>query len=416
MKYIHVYISDTLYFIKHIKMTLSIKCFLCKYYIQLSSKNISVENDFLKYDDFKSFINKRYNIDHLERHNYIKYVKVIRQTIRVKDDKKYCMYIDTINNYIRILAEHHVFPKKNIVKFMYKTNVFRTLIEKKRKILQETLKNIRNIFENTEYENKLRHLVGLNTFTRRCQIFNKYSAKIIYLFDKLILLEESYGIDHKLIELNNLQRSFLGKKSEYVANKVMKEYVSICTTSPNRFYYETNINFLKLLNINFDFRPPIKGEIDGLLISYNGSEYIIESFIEIKSSIKACFEDINKFVYLQNYIKKMDFSENIIYGRYTFSKNSFKNIFTRKLSDIVVYICINSERPEVIEKSHMYFSNVLKIIDDNFIKKYYIGNDESVIREKYNIIEKNSALVDELFEEWKKIISLDDDCNIFISK
>ena len=84
-------------------MTLSIKCFLCKYYTQLSSKNISVENDFLDYDNFKSFINKRYNIDHLERHNYIKYVKVVRQTIRLKDDKKYCMYIDTINNYIKIL-------------------------------------------------------------------------------------------------------------------------------------------------------------------------------------------------------------------------------------------------------------------------------------------------------------------------
>jgi hypothetical protein len=407
-------------------MTLSIKCFLCKYYTQLSSKNISVENDFLDYDNFKSFINKRYNIDHLERHNYIKYVKVVRQTIRLKDDKKYCMYIDTINNYIKILSEHHVFPKKNIVKFMYKTNVFRTLIEKKRKILHETLKNIRNIFENTEYENKLRNLIGLNTFTRRCEIFNKYSTKIIYLFNKLILLEESYGIDHKLIELNNLQRSFLGKKSEYVANKVMKEYINKelffrmnvkeNTQSTIKFYYETNINFLKLLNINFDFRPPIKGEIDGLLISYDGSEYIIESFIEVKSSIKACFEDINKFVYLQNYIKNMDFSEDIIYERYTFSKNSFKNIFLRKLSDIVVYICINPENSEVIEKSHLYFSNVLKIIDDNFIKKYYIDKDESVIGDKYKIIQKNSSLVDELFEEWKKIISLDDDCNIFISK
>ena len=67
-------------------------------------------------------------------------------------------------------------------------------------------------------------------------------------------MEESYGIDHKLIELNNLQRSFLGKKSEYVANKVMKEYINKelffrmnvkeNTQSTIKFYYETN-NFIR---------------------------------------------------------------------------------------------------------------------------------------------------------------------------
>ena len=396
-------------------MNIDIKCFLCKYYVQISSKNISIENEFLDYDNFKSFIDKRYNLEHLEQHNYIKYVKVIRQTIKLKDDKKYTTYIDTINNYIKILSDNHVFPKKNIVKFMYKTDAFITLIEKKRKLLQHTIKNIRDILNNNDDFNddtKFKLLIGLNTFSHRYQIFNKYSAKIIYLFNKLILMEESYGIDHKLIDLNNLQRSFLGKKSEYVANKVMKDYIKSFGKS---IYYETNINFLKLLNINFDIILPIKGEIDGLVISFNGTEYIIEYFIEVKSSIKACFDDINKFVYLQNYIKNMNMTKNIIYGQYIFSKNSFKNIFNKKLSDLVMYICINPEKTEVIEKSYLYFSNVLKIIDDNFIKKFYIEKDESVIREKYKIIQENSSLIDKLFNDWKKLISLDNGCNVFVS-
>ena len=72
-------------------------------------------------------------------------------------------------------------------------------------------------------------------------------------------------------------------------------------------------------------------------------------------------------------------------------------------------------KTEVIEKSYLYFSNVLKIIDDNFIKKFYIEKDESVIREKYKIIQENSSLIDKLFNDWKKLISLDNGCNVFVS-
>ena len=396
---------------------INLKFFLCNQYDQITSKNISIENDFLDYENFRSFIIKRYNLEHMKIHNYIKYVKVIRQIIQLNDNIKYRSYIDTINSYIKLLSEYNVFPKKNIVKFMYKTDAFIRLIDKKRKILQHTIKNIRDIFdsvnpiENDDTKFKLLH--GLNTFSHRCQIFNKYSAKIIHLFKKLILMEESYGIDHKLIDLNNIQRSFLGKTSEYIANKVMKEYIKSCD---RLIYYEINIDLLKLLNINFDARAPIKGEIDGIVISFDGIDYIIEYFIEIKSSIKSSFDDINKFVYLQNYIKDMDMTENIVYDQYIFSKNSFKNIFNKNLSDFVMYICINSDKTEVIEKSYLYFSNVLKIIDDNFIKKFYIDKDESVIREKYAIIQENSSLIDKLFDDWKKLISLDDDCNVFVSK
>ena len=39
----------------------------------------------------------------------------------------------------------------------------------------------------------------------------------------------------------------------------------------------------------------------------------------------------------------------------------------KDLTDWVTYICINNLHQDVIEKSHLYFSTCLKIVDDNFI-------------------------------------------------
>ena len=195
--------------------------------------------------------------------------------------------------------------------------------------------------------------------------------------------------------------------NEYLLNDTIKK----------KYYYETNINFLKLLNIESLNIKIIKGEIDGLIISENNGKYIIEKCIEIKSSIKSTFEDVYKFLNLQKYIKNIDFTNDIIYKNYVFTKESFTKIINSEIFEWTIYICINNEHDDIIEKSHLYFSNVLKIIDDNFIKKYYINNDDSVILEKYIVVLKNKKKINKLFKTWIETISLKNDkCNIFISR
>ena len=76
-----------------------------------------------------------------------------------------------------------------------------------------------------------------------------------------------------------------------------------------------------------------------------------------------------------------------------------------------------SKRKKTIEKSHFYFSHVLKIVDNEFIKRYYIENDKKIIDEKFDIITKNKEYVNNLFNEWKDVVNLNDkDSIIYLLK
>ena len=57
----------------------------CAGFSQISEKEIDTSNNFDDYDNFKRFIDNHYGIEHLRKHNYIKYVKVMRQIIKIKD-------------------------------------------------------------------------------------------------------------------------------------------------------------------------------------------------------------------------------------------------------------------------------------------------------------------------------------------
>jgi len=240
----------------------------------------------------------------------------------------------------------------------------------------------------------------------------------------LIELESKYGIDHKLIQLNNMERSFLGKKSEYTANKVIQDYVNLMNSKLKEsecndvcYYYETNVDLIKLFNIFFNHKDSIKGEVDGIIIYFDGTNYIIDKIIEVKSSIKATFEDIKKFICLQEYIHLMDDDITIKYNNFVFTKESFVNIKNNPLNKWVVYLCINNINQDFIEKSHLFFSTVLKIIDDEFILDYYILKNEDVLMNKYKIVDKNRELIDNIFNSWFNNISFGThECIIFMSK
>ena len=54
-----------------------------------------------------------------------------------------------------------------------------------------------------------------------------------------------------------------------------------------------------------------------------------------------------------------------------------------------------------------------KIIDDTFIKDFYIDKKDNMIKDKYELICRNRHMIDDLFETWKETIRLSNNCNIY---
>ena len=394
--------------------------FLKNYFNQLSCKNICDKNNFDDYDNFKQFIINHYHLNHVELFNYIKYVKIKRQIIKLKDGILFNKHINDINYIIKDMFEEKIFLDINIKKYLFKINVFFKILDDKKISYLKIINTLRNLLDlNKDDIFKFKIISNINALLYKYKLFLKKSKLLIIKINKFLDYEKSYGIDHNLIKLNNTERCVLGRKSEYVANKIINEYINYINEKlvGKKYYYETNINFLKFLGIHVYHEHNIKGEVDGMIISYDGNVYVIEKIIEVKSSIKSTFEDIKKFTFLQDYINELSFDNNIIYNNFIFTRDSFKNIINKHLTEWTIYLCVNNIYRDNIEKSHLYFSNVLKIVDDNFIKDFYVNNDEEPIKEKFNIIINNRDYIDDLFENWKNDIKLDtDNCNIFISK
>lgn len=391
--------------------------FLKTHFIQCSLSDLCDNNNFEKYDNFRQFIYDHYSLRHLEKNNYIKYVKVKRQLLKNKEEVLYMKLINTVNGISAYLFSLGVFPKIDIRKYMYKMDSFNELIEFKKKCFQSTIKHVRSISESLP--NKTNIFIGINTLCYKYQILLKFSTKMRVLVKELIDLEKKYGIDQQLIVLNNMERSLLGTKSEYIVNKVLEQYItSLNIRHGKQYFYEININICKFLNSKLVMTCPMKGEIDGMIISYDGVEYIIEMLIETKSSLKATFDDIEKFVQFQAFLNKLreshTFPDKILYKDYIFTINSFHKIMYERLSNWSIYICINNMKDNLIEKSHLYFSSVIKILDDTFIEDFYIKNNEISIHRKYKIIDANRDLINTKFKNWREQVCFGTEmCNIF---
>jgi len=397
----------------------NIKKFLKQKFIQLDSSYLSDINDFSNYEVFKKFIYEHYQLDYLKKNNYIKYVKVIRQMLIIERKDEFLNLLKNIDNSINIMATNHIFPRINIRKYMFKIENIFNIIKAKNRFLLDIMKYIKSL----DNQSNFKISISINTLYYRYKIFKKYSTQLKQYLSEYINFEKKYDIDHKLIELNHLERSFIGKKSEYTANQIIEEYIN--TQNSNKspeiiYFYENNINLIKLLFIQSTYKKVIKGEVDGMIISFNGCDYIIEYIIEVKSSIKATFEDTQKFISLQEYIINSILNENkkikIVYDKYIFTKKSFKKIKDNHISEWVIYICINQNNKNLIEKSHLYFQYIFKIIDNNFIENFYcLKNDDSIL-EKYNLINKNKEYIDSMFDKWLSDVNLFVNSNIYISR
>jgi len=394
---------------------MELNVFLEENFKQLSLKDICEINNFLSYENFKKFIYDHYNLYHIENNNYIKYVKVKRQIIRLTNNEEYIKIINDINSIISYLAELNIIPNLNIRKYMYKINTFFKFINDKEKILLNTITKIRELFKiKDNYIFYLKIMNGINPLFEKYRIFKIKKRLLISLVHNLIEFELSYGIDHKLIELNNMERAFLGKKSEYTANKVISLFIS---NSKKKYFYLSNIDLLKLLNIDQNNYMKIKGELDGIILYHDDNNYIIEKIIEVKSSIKATFEDYPKFHFFKKYISSLSDDFVAYFDNYIFTKASFQYIIDNDITKWLTYICINTCYKDVIEKSHFYFSHAIKVVNDDFIKSYYMDNNDNAIKDKYKIICKKRNIINKLYEEWQDNIKLGSrECNIYILK
>jgi hypothetical protein len=370
------------------------------------SKNLTIndicQNDMSEYNYFKEFIINHYSLEHIKIYNYLKYVKIIRQKILYDTNGLYDTYLQRIDNIINIMSKHNIFNKINIKKHLFKINKINLLLNKKQKNTQEVIENYRILYDkysNSNDDIKCKLLYNLNILLYKQQLFLKLSKNLRFHIQNLIDLEEKYDIDHKLIEINNIERTLLGKKSEYKVEKILKNFVI-----KNKYIYIQNIDIIKLFKLDLKNIKNMKGEADGILLYYDGSDYIIDYFIEVKSSIKATYEDVSKFNNLKKCIEILNDNISFTLEDIVLSKKSFQKIITKHVSEWIIYICVDSRKK--IEKSHFYFSNVLKIIDNEFIKAYYINNDDSIIDKKYKLIKDNKDYIDLLFNKWKEDVNL----------
>jgi hypothetical protein len=367
-------------------------------------KHMNIE----KYENFKKFIDDHYELEYMKKNNYIKYVKIIRQKIVYLYNDQYYYYIDEINQIIKMMSEYHVFYKINFKKYLYNIDKIKKELNKREKNLYDTIHNFQEMSKQYESKPKIKFQIlhTINRYYYKLSIFKKLKREILCIIQDFIDYEESFGIDQKLIQLNNMERTYIGKKSEYCISKLIHNY----TKKHNQeMIYKENIDIFKLLHVKINSMH-FKGEIDGLLLKIVDGQVIIEHIIEVKSSIKSSYEDIYKILALQEVLKNMTFSEEMYLDEYVLTSKSFEKIIHKPLKDWLIYMIIDVKNK--IDKSHLYFAYVLKIIDNEFIKNYYVEKKEDVLRKKHHQILKKEKHVQQLFNLWVGHVNLNNNDSI----
>lgn len=357
------------------------------------------------YNNFKIFINNHYNLEHLKENNYIKYVKVMRQRIVLLGNNNYEKIINNINKIFILMDENHLFYKLNFYKYLFNIKKIHFLIKKRQNSIDNEIIKFQDLYKKYENNNKIKFeiLHTLNICSRKYTLFNKYKRELLHLIDEFIKLEEKFGIEQELINIVNSERKLIGKKSEYNVNKILKKYIDTLNSEKENYYYLENIDIYKNFHMKMNNKV-CKGEIDSLILSKKDDDYIIEYIIEVKSSIKATFEDIYKIIGLKNFFLKYNFTQDIHINKIKLNEKSFSKIINKPVHEWLIYIC--NDQKNKIDKSHLYFSYILKIIDYDFIKDYYINNNDKIIKDKFKLIVENQDYIDHLFSLWKNHIHL----------
>ena len=383
-------------------------------YLKNKIKNINEDDichmDILKYNDFKQFVDEHYNLIHLKNNNYLKYVKVIRQKIVYTNEEKYEELIDEINIIFKKMHEKNLFFKINFRRYLFNIKKIILLLKKRELGLNNEIKRFNDLYHYFPSQTvKFKLLQTINTSNNKLIQFKKYKHKLLYLINKFKDLELKYEIDQDLININNDERTLIGNKSEYNVKNLLKEYIkelnNINSNINIEYIYYENVDIFKLFNVKLNNNKNCKGEIDGLILRKENDNYIIEYIIEVKSSIKATYEDINKIMGLKQFFINYEFNQNKqINEEIVLNEKSFEKIINNKIHEWLIYIC--NDNKNKIDKTHFYFSYVLKIIDYDFIIDYYVNECENSIIKKHKQILDNQDYIDQIYEIWKKQVNL----------
>ena len=387
-------------------------------YLKNKIKNINEDDichmNILEYNDFKQFVDEHYNLNHLKNNNYLKYVKVVRQKIVYTNEEKYEDLIDEINAIFKKMHEKNLFYKLNFRRYLFNIKKIIFLLQKRELGLNDEIKRFNELYHFFPSQIvKFKLLQTINTTSNKLIQFKKYKHKLVYLINKFKDLELKYDIDQDLININNNERTLIGKKSEYNVKKILKEYIKELNKMNEmnkdidyiEYIYYENVDIFKLFNVKLNNNKNCKGEIDGLILKKEKNDYIIEYIIEVKSSIKATYEDINKIMGLKQFFINYEFTQNKqINEEIVLNEKSFEKIINNKIHEWLIYIC--NDNKNNIDKTHFYFSYVLKIIDYDFIIDYYINQNENSIQKKHKLILNNQDYIEQLFEIWKINVNL----------
>ena len=366
--------------------------------------NLNMES----YDNFKNFIDKHYNLEYMKKNNYLKFVKVTRQKIVLSGVIEYDQYIDKINKIFEEMNDSFLFYRLNFKKYIFNIKKIFYLLKKREISLGKELERFQELYDLfIDKDIKFKLLKTINSCNQKIILFNIKKRKLIYYINKFIELELEYDIDQKLINIVNCERNLIGKKSEFNVNKIISDYVRKLNDKENqiKYYYVKNVDIFKFFNIKFNHDSLCKGEIDGLILRKDNNNYIIEYLIEIKSSLKATFEDIYKIIGLKNFILNYNFESDIFIDNNVYlNKNSFCKLENMPIHKWLIYIC--NDDKDKIDISHLYFSYCLRIVDYDFIKDYYIDKKDNALLKKHLIITESHEYIKNLLSIWKIHVNL----------
>jgi len=411
--------------------------------IHMNDTFIGSRFDMTSYDGFEYFVKKHYSIEHMKEYNYIKYVKVQREILCTLNVDNYVKKIEEINKIFIELNKQNILPYIDFKKYLFKIYSIFDLFKNRVNIYSGSIKKINNfrktINKDVDDTNNidqpywyvqgkrfidkekliLRLEHGQKKLTERIKILEEKYKVVKSMILDFIEIETKNGIDHSEIAKSCAFRTHLGIRSEDRINNIIYKFIKDNKLNVD---YLINTNILKLLNVNMEKRSTIfgeiKGEADGLILSKKNDSYIIDCIIEVKSTIRATFEDTNKFVNLKKYITEL-FANNpdisYDYRGYKFTKESFINIIEKPMQYWTIYMCVG-DNDIIIEKSQLFFVNCLKIIDSEFIKRYYLNNDNTAIEDKFQIIVNNIDNVNYQFDEWSTNINLHNNSNLYLLK
>ena len=113
----------------------------------------------------------------------------------------------------------------------------------------------------------------------------------------------NYNIDQDLININNSERTLIGKKSEYNVKNLLLNYIKEFNEKMNeeKYIYLENIDIFKLFNVKLNNNKDCKGEIDGIILKKKIMIILLNILLKRKVQLKLHMKILIKLLDLNNF-------------------------------------------------------------------------------------------------------------------